>query len=554
MTGETESTEIELKLVLPAETAVSAVIACLRENNYRVEELEPVRQADIYLDTFDWALLKNRVSLRYRVSNGRPMYTLKSMGPVEGGIARRMETEVPLDKPIEAPALIPVKQVRSLVAGTIFPRRLLEQVLIRTDRLRYRVTSPEGAEIELAFDSSGFSLRGLHRPRRAQRLNELEAEILTGPDTVLGALASLLSNRFHYSPSSASKFEVALERFKIAIPSKKPPERLTVRSDDRLDLAVRKILTHQFFWFREHLPGLLQDIDTEFVHQARVATRRMRSCLGLFRGAVPEGINHYLRGELKWLGTLLGAVRDLDVFLLNLSRIHGKIESFPAKKRRAFENWVSKHRRAPLKKLCEGLESPRFRNFERRFLQFLEKPLPRKPRLPLALKPVREVAPAIITEKFDAVMEEGRRLLAKPKLKQYHLLRIQMKRLRYAAEFMASAYNGTLDPFIEKTVKIQDCLGELQDTVFTRKFIDGLIEDWKGKLVDPDLLFILGEIYQLQSEIASQRREIFGKLWEEFISEETVNQLKNVLSPIHSSPSEACLREAASAKAGGGQG
>src|SRR5512147_2052637 len=112
----------------------------------------------------------------------------------------------------------------------------------------------------------------------------------------------------------------------------------------------------------------------------------------------------------------------------------------------------------------------------------------------------------MIIEKFDAVVEQGRTLLADSKLKQYHLLRIQMKRLRYAGEFMASAYEGALDGMIERMVEIQDCLGELQDTVFTRKFIDGLLEDWKGKLVDPDLLFILGEIYQLQSEIARGRK------------------------------------------------
>ena len=162
-------------------------------------------------------------------------------------------------------------------------------------------------------------------------------------------------------------------------------------------------------------------------------------------------------------------------------------------------------------------------------MQFLERPLPSRPRAPLAMKPVREVAPVLITEKFDAVIEQGRALLADPKLKQYHLLRIQMKRLRYACEFMAPAYDGALDSFIERTVEIQDCLGELQDTVFTRKFIDGLLEDWKGKLVDPDLLFILGEIYQLQAEIARERREAFGKIWEPFSSEETIAVLKEIL-------------------------
>jgi CHAD domain-containing protein len=139
------------------------------------------------------------------------------------------------------------------------------------------------------------------------------------------------------------------------------------------------------------------------------------------------------------------------------------------------------------------------------------------------------VAPDLITEKFDAVIQQGHRVLAKPKLKQFHRLRIQMKRLRYACEFMAPAYEGALDSFIERTVEIQDCLGELQDTVFTRKFVDSLCADWEGKLVDPDLLFILGEIYQLQAEIARERRERFGKIWERFSSEETAALLKNIL-------------------------
>jgi CHAD domain-containing protein len=255
----------------------------------------------------------------------------------------------------------------------------------------------------------------------------------------------------------------------------------------------------------------------------------MRSALRLFRGVVPETTASYLQEELKWLGGLFGGVRDLDVFLLNLSRFKRQIGRFPAKKRQAFENGIEKRRRSLLKTLSEVLESPRYRTFERRFMQFLDRRLPLRPRAPLAIKAVREVAPVLIMERFDAAIEQGRALLANSKLKQYHLLRIQMKRLRYACEFMAPAYDGGLDPFIERTVEIQDCLGELQDTVFTRKFIDTLCNDWKGKLIDPDLLFILGEIYQLQAEIARERREAFGKIWGPFSSEETMAAFKEIL-------------------------
>jgi CHAD domain-containing protein len=273
------------------------------------------------------------------------------------------------------------------------------------------------------------------------------------------------------------------------------------------------------------------DIDTEFVHQARVATRRMRSALRLFREAIPQSVVTYFAEELKWLGGKFGTVRDLDVFLLNLSRFRPQIKRFPSKKKKALENWIEKHRRSPLKALQEALESSRYKSFERRFMQFLERPLPARPRAPLAVRPVREVAPLVINEKFEAAIQQGHKVLARPKLKEFHALRIQMKRLRYAVEFMAPAYNGALNPFIERTVEIQDCLGELQDTVFTREFVEALLDQWKGKLVDPDLLFILGEIYQLQAEVAGDRREKFGKIWERFSSEGTVNLLKEILLP-----------------------
>jgi triphosphatase len=529
MSEEITPTETELKLGLPGQEAEAAVVACLRENGYTVEDLEAVRNVDTYLDTFDWSLLKNGLSLRYRVSNSATVYTVKSIGPIEDGIARRKETEIPLDGPVDVPTAIPVKSIRKLVDGIVFPRKLLEQVQVRTDRRRYRVISPEGAGIELGFDTSSFSLRGFHNRRITRKQDELEAEIRTGPETALAALSSLLSKKFNYSPSRASKLEVAIERFKITIPSKKPPERLRVRLDDRLDLAVRKVLTHQCQRFQEQLPGVRLDIDTEFVHQARVATRRLRSGVRLFREAIPEAAADYLGGELKWLGGLLGAVRDLDVFLLNLSKFKEKIERFPAKKKQAFESLIGEHRRGLLEALCQALGSPRYRSLERRLAQFLARPLPSRPRPRLAAKTVREIAPALIIGRFEAALKQGATVLVHPKFKEFHRLRIRMKRLRYACEFMAPAYGNDLDAFIERMVEIQDCLGELQDTVFTRKLVDSLCDDWRGKPVDPDLLFILGEIYQLQTEIARERREAFGKIWEPFSSEEAIASLKGIL-------------------------
>ncbi|MDO9585573.1 MAG: CYTH domain-containing protein, partial [Syntrophales bacterium] len=271
MNSEKNPVEIELKLLLPGVEAEPAIVESMREQGCKVKKLEPVRNIDIYLDTFDWSLMKKKLALRYRVSDGEAMYTIKGIEPIEDGIAKRTETEVTLDGPVDVPTEIPVKQIRNLVYDIIFPRKLLEHIQVCTDRRLYRVASPEGAKIELAFDTSSFSLRGLHKPRRTRKLHELEAELLAGPAEALISLSSLLSGTFGYPPSTASKLEVAIERFKVSLPAKKPPEKYLVCLDDRLDLAVRKILAHQLDRFREHLPGVHRDIDTEFVHQARVA-------------------------------------------------------------------------------------------------------------------------------------------------------------------------------------------------------------------------------------------------------------------------------------------
>lgn len=527
--GQAQPVEIELKLILPGPGEQENVVAYLGRNGYKVEKLDPVRNVDTYLDTFDWSLMKNKYALRYRLANGSANYTLKSVGSIDHGVAKRAENEIALGKHVDIPTIIPDKQLRKLVDEMIYPRKLIEQVQVRTDRERYRVVSPQGAQIDLAFDTSSFSLRGLNKPRSAKKLNEIEAELLNGPEKALPMLSRLLSRRFRYSPSTASKLEVAMERLRVRIPSKKPPAQLKVRLDDRLDVTIRKILTHQFQWFREHLPGVQRDIDTEFVHQARVATRRMRSALRLFSDAIPDRTAAYLSEELKWLGAKFGDVRDIDVFLLNLSQFEDRIEHLPGKKKRSLEKLVTAHRHGLQDALREALESPRYKMFERRFTQFLEKPLPASPRAPLATKMVREVAPVLITEKLDAALRQGRTVLAKLKLKEFHRLRIRMKRLRYACEFMAPAYEGALDHFIERTVEIQDCLGELQDTVFTRTFIDSLYNEWKYEAIGPELFFVLGEIYQLQAEIARGRREAFGKIWESFSSEETAALLKEIL-------------------------
>ena len=390
------------------------------------------------------------------------------------------------------------------------------------------VESPEGAKFELSFDTSSFTADALFKPRRASLVHQLEAEIIEGSETALASMAKLISDIFPLSQGNPNKIGNSDRQLKIEPLIKKVPENLKVKLDDRLDTALKKILAVEFRWLEEQLSGAISDRDPEFVHQARVATRRMRSALILFHNAIPETTAIYFEDRLKWLGGLFGEVRDLDVFIINLTGYKGMIESFSKKKRKTLESLVVKQRRIPLKALSDALKSRRFKNFESRMTKFLAEPCVDCQELPTAMKPIREVAPPMITQKFDNVIEQSKKTLANPKLNEFHALRIQMKRLRYTFEFLAPPYGGAFDEVIHRTVEIQDCLGELQDTVFNQKLITHILEDWEGKLVDEDLIFILGEIYQYQGEIARERQKNFKQLWDCFCSEQTNALLENI--------------------------
>jgi CHAD domain-containing protein/uncharacterized protein YjbK len=523
-----KATEVELKLLLPGRVAETPIINLLRQNKYNVQKIDAVSNIDTYMDTSDWALMKNKLSLRYRLSNNTAMYTLKSLGLIENGIANRMENEITLKSPARTPAQITVKPLKKQIQSLIYPRKLLEQIVISTIRRRYLVDSPDGTKFELDFDKSKFSASALEKPRRAYQYHELEVEVINGTTSALKDLAKLLSDNFGYLPATMTKLQSAMTSLKVKPLVKKVPQKFVVNLDDRLDAALKKILSIEFHWFQQQLPGAISDRDPEFVHQARVATRRMRSALILFHNSLPEPTAIYFEERLKWLGGLFGEVRDLDVFLINLTDYKDKLESFPKAEKKALEGLVIKRRRIPLKALKEGLKSRRYQNFERRLKQFLEAPCMDCPELPLGMKKISEIAPSNVTTKFESVIEQGHKVSTQSELPVFHCLRIQVKRLRYALEFMAPAYGNSLNDVILQTVRLQDNLGELQDTVFNQKLIKRILKDCKGKLLDDRLIFILGEIYQLQGEIAREHQKTFNGIWIPFSSEQTIVSLNKI--------------------------
>jgi CHAD domain-containing protein len=191
------------------------------------------------------------------------------------------------------------------------------------------------------------------------------------------------------------------------------------------------------------------------IHQTRVALRRMRAALGLFRSAVAEPIEQRqlraLAAEAKWLAGECGPARDLHVFLTET------VEDPPPEVKRI----ASRLARAHLERARAALSGARFAAFEAQVAAFVEASSTGIGRLD-------SFGREMLDRRHIKVERRGRKL-ATLDGERLHRLRIAIKKLRYAATFLKPAF-GTRSfaseaarAYIDATVRLQGALGALND-------------------------------------------------------------------------------------------
>lgn len=299
------------------------------------------------------------------------------------------------------------------------------------------------------------------------------------------------------------------------------PAHLHLRPDDPLTVAARKIVAQHTAQMRGNLQGALDDLDPEYLHDLRVAVRRLRSALRLLPDVMGRRRCGALRAELGWIGRILGAVRDLDVFILNLQAQTERLAEAGAITGLLVEE--VRRQRAPARRaLVAALGSRRFTSLVDRLDTLAASPAPRRSRGSLAV-PVIEAAPVLLQTAQKRVLKLGRTIGPGSPATDLHRLRILFKRLRYTCEFFREAFADPAsgaDPlaeYIRAMVRFQDCLGEHQDAVVAMTRIQDLAKDLirRGAL-SPDQWLDLGGLIQVQREIAQDRRGRLRELWARF--------------------------------------
>jgi CHAD domain-containing protein len=429
-----------------------------------------------YFDTESGRLLRAGITLRRRVENGKGVWQLKL--PRASG---RLELES-----AGGPAAPPVELARLLVAV----RR--GQTLIPVGRMRTRRTGfcveQEGRAVaDVALDRVSV----LDGRRVASTFCELEVELLDGVPT--GALAPI-GEMLRWAGARASDGRPKLRRVLDVEQSAPHPS-----STDPPAAQVQAALAAHLQAALSHDPGVRLGDDPEDVHQLRVATRRLRAVLRAVRPLVPSERAEPLRGELGWLGSQLGPVRDLDVLIEGLTAAAGALTPDEHRAFRRLLRQFDAERAAAREALLDALASERYFAL----LDTLENAAA----APFVLSTDVRL-PDLAAAAFAKLRKTARALGDEPSDAELHRVRIRGKRARYTAELAEAAAGKPATRFIAAAKTFQDVIGEHQDAVVAEQQLKKLAANSRGIGV-----FAAGRLAERERARQQATRKAFAKAW-----------------------------------------
>jgi CHAD domain-containing protein len=435
-----------------------------------------VELCSVYFDTSDADLLSHGLQLRRRDGDADTGWQLKIPG--EDG---RLEIRTALSDN-------PPRELTDLLTGMALGKPLANVATIRTTRHRYRLTEPVRGRLraELADDH-------VHASVDHQLLAWREIEIESGP--AARSLPAVLADRLTAAGARPARYPSKVARVLHDEPSA-PVGRTAA------ERVLVGYLTEQIDEIFSGDLGLRRGRDP--IHDTRVAIRRLRSTLRVFRKMLDRNLVGDTDAELKWFAGLLGDVRDCDVqrrrFRAALAELPVDLVLGPVAGRITSE--LQAERVRARREVTEVMTASRYLEL----LTLLQRwrndpPIAPPPTLAALTKRARRAERKADGRLAEAVEAGDDALL--------HRARKAAKRARYAAELRAP-----LDKPAKKKVKrykrIQRVLGDHQDGVVASGTLRRLA--LIAGTTDGENGFTFGLLYEREQQAAEEGRRRAGKL------------------------------------------
>jgi len=449
---------------------------------------DEMRLETTYYDTPDLRLARWGCSFRHRAGEG---WTLKLPSTSDGMTLSRPEHTYP------GPPRRPPAEALSLVQAYLRRTPIDAVARLSTWRRRVQLKNAEGRLIAEVVDDEVSILDGR---RVAARFRELEIEVKPEGRALLDTLVALLRSAGAGAPDKTAKHVRALGP-RATEPAEVAPASLPDKPT--AGDAVRQAIASSVEIIFRHDPGVRLGDDPEHVHQARVATRRLRSDLRTFARVLDPEWTALLRGELAWLAEELGRVRDAEVLR---DRLRERALALPADDARVAS--------AIIRRLADEVDGGRGKLLvalrSERYFKLLDL-LVEGARNPVFIdeeagRGAAEVLPELATRPWKQLKQAVAQLSDASPDADLHAARILAKRSRYAAELAGRVVGKPALRFARAVADLQTVLGEHQDGVNAQAWLRGLRAAGRQG-------FVAGELYALEHVATEAARRDWPRAW-----------------------------------------
>jgi CHAD domain-containing protein len=438
-----------LKFRLPDRYDQQHMITNLNEQ-FPIKSEPPQATQLIFYDTFDWRLY-NKGLVLYRSEHGLFLRHLSEVAVLQ---------QVRITTPPIFAWDFPNGAMKDKLSPIIEMRALLKLVHVYRHTMTYRVLNQnEKIVARLACEE--------YRSSEAQDAPVLAAYLwlkpVRGYDKNAHQVAAHLKE-LELTTTSEDPMPVILKDTDKTPGDYSGKLDLALSPDMRANEATKKILCFLLDTMKRNEPFIKDDVDTEFLHDFRVAVRRTRTALSQLKGVFPAETSTHFKEEFRTLGKLSNDLRDLDVYLLNEESYKAMLPPTMRDTIDPLFEYLQKKRVAALHQVINGLESQDYARLIRDWAAFLQTAAGVSPAAPKAGRRIINVAQRRIYRVYRRIVTSGYQILENSDDELLHALRIECKKLRYLLEFFTSLFpEKKINALIKQLKQLQDNLGDFND-------------------------------------------------------------------------------------------
>ncbi|MBK8816917.1 MAG: CHAD domain-containing protein [Methylococcaceae bacterium] len=433
-----------------------------------------------FYDSFDWRLYRNNLICEFNRSRQTSIFTLTEKK--SGEIAA---SSILFDVPSFSKQFNPGKV-----------RQILEPLLEMRALLTVSTLECEAYQIFVHNEDDKIVLRLLIE--EFQLLNSrVTIYPVKGYDKIAAQVNELLIKKMD---AKLSEKPVMLEALRLQ--GRRPKDyssklEILLTPEMQADAACKLIFSNLLRTIKVNEQGAIGDIDSEFLHDFRVAVRRTRTALGQVKTLLPEDLVSRYKVFFSWLGKITCESRDLDVYLLNFDKYKKKLPPDIRQSLNPLNNFLLQKKQKSHKELAKKLRSSKYLTMLTEWEQYLSSNSPIVSAETIMPLSVKQFADNRIWKAYKQVIKQGEVIDKDSRPEALHQLRKTCKKLRYLIEFFKPLYaEKPLEQLIKSLKRLQDVLGEYQDLAVQQAQLKQFSEEMQTVNIPSKTFMAMGVLIQ----------------------------------------------------------